>query len=117
MPLVQLTKDIHLAKSYNGKKVKVWGYVAYDAISTCGMASWYFSIKTDTYDSDTIHINTPASYDFAELYYDLRDIENRQKNAKIFVIGTLHTSDNASNFSTLVDFDIDVNSPNDIKVK
>jgi rRNA maturation protein Nop10 len=107
------------ASKLDGKVVQLWGYLDYDNTYTCARNRWYFSLKSDK-DSEageSIHINTPASYDFSEIYWTIRSMEKENKKSPVLVKGILHTFESPTNFSTLINIEIDIISPNNIKFK
>jgi hypothetical protein len=112
-------KDKNEILKLNGKVVKIWGYLDLDNVSTCGLKSWYFSLKSDKNleAGKSIHINTPAEYSFAPIYNSIRQMQKTQQQRAVLIKGTLHTFEAPTNFSTLKGVEIDVNSPEDITFK
>jgi len=107
------------ASKLDGKVVQLWGYLDYDNTYTCARNRWYFSLKSDKNSEagESIHINTPASYNFAETYWSIRSMEKENEKTPVLVKGILHTFEAPTNFSNLINIEIDVTSPNDIKFK
>ena len=103
----------------NGKIVKLWGYIDFANTSTCGRKNWYFSLKADKLAEagESIRINTPAQYRFAEVYYEIRSLQKTEKQIPVLVTGVLHTFNAPTNFTNLLSIEIDVKSPEEIKFK
>ncbi len=107
------------AQKLNGKVVKVWGYIDFANTSTCGRANWYFSLQADKGEEagESIHINTPAEYQFSEVYYEIRQMQKTEQKTPVLVKGVLRTFNAPTNFTNLLAVEIDVKSPKDIKFK
>ena len=112
-------KDNNEISKLDGKVVKLWGYLDREHVSTCGLSSWYFSLKSDksSFSGNSIHVNTPADYKFSSIYNNIRTMDKNSRKREVLIKGTLHTFESFKNFSTAKGVEIDVNSPEDIEFK
>jgi hypothetical protein len=106
-------------KKLDTKIVKVWGYLAYSNTSTCGLKNWYFSLKNskNISDGNSIHIVTPASYKFKNIYKTIDQMRKEDQKTEVLITGKLHTFLAPTNFSTSLGVEIEVESPKDIEFK